>query len=268
MTSETEYELPTPTRDFTEGLANLRQYGFTVVPEVLSGDTLSRTHDALYAAAESDRRRKREIEEFALDFGETSLNQRIWNVLSRNPLFEDLATHPLALAYVKEVLGWPALMGNLSANICSPGCIGGALHADQTFLAEPWPGDPQGLNVAWAIDDFTEESGATRCVPGSHKWNRAVRMDEYESHTVAMEAPKGSMIVFESRLWHKTGANTTAGSTRAGLFGWYTKTYVRPQENWFLSLKPEVRQFASEEMLTLLGYKTVGFGLVNGLSPE
>ncbi len=261
--------LPSPTTDLQEGIANLRRYGFTVVPDVLVGDTLQRTRDALYAAAASDRSRGREVEAFALDLGDSSANQRIWNVLSRDPLFEDLVVHPVALRFVREVLGWPALLGNISANICSPGCAGGVLHADQTFLAEPWPADgPQGLNVAWAIDDFTADNGATRIVPASHAFNRAVGADEYGTPTVALEAPAGAAIVFESRLWHQTGANTTPDVTRAGIFAWYTKTYVRTQENWFLSLRPEIRQFGSDEMLTLLGYKSSGFGLVHGLSPE
>lgn len=263
------HNLPTPTRDLKAGLANIEEFGFTVVPEVLTGDSLKRTREALYRVAESDRHRGREIEEFALDIGEKTGNQRIWNVLSRDPLFEDLAEHPIALDYIREILGWPALLGNLSANICAPGCGGGYLHADQTFLAEPWPATgPQGLNVAWAIDDFTESNGATRVVPGSHKLNRAVKMEEMATATVPMTAAAGSAVVFESRLWHQTGTNTTTDQYRAAIFGWYTKTYVRTQENWFLALKPETRQFASDNMLTLLGYKTAGFGLVNGVSPE
>jgi ectoine hydroxylase-related dioxygenase (phytanoyl-CoA dioxygenase family) len=264
----TNPSLPTPTRDPAVGLSNLKEYGFTVVPEVLTGDTLARARDALYRVAESDRNRGREIETFALDIGDKEHNQRIWNVLSRDPVFEDLAEHRVALDYVRVVLGWPALLGNLSANICGPGCAGGHLHADQMFLPPPWPLEgPLGLNVAWAIDDFTEDNGATRVVPGSHKLNRALGMDEFQADTVAMTAPAGSVCVFESRLWHKTGANTTQDQHRAAIFGWYTKTYIRTQENWFLALKPEIRQFASEEILTLLGYKSQGFGLVNGVSP-
>jgi len=51
------------------------------------------------------------------------------------------------------------------------------------------------------------------------------------------------------------------------VFAWYTKPIYRTQENWFLSLRPEVRQFASDDMLVLLGYRTAGLGLVNGASP-
>ena len=61
--------------------------------------------------------------------------------------------------------------------------------------------------------------------------------------------------------------NRTASEQRGGVFAWYTKPIYRAQENWFLSLRPEVRQFASEEALVLLGYKTEGLGLVNGMSP-
>jgi len=260
--------MPAPTRDLAQGLDDIREYGLAIIPDVLTGDELKRARDALYRVAQSDRSRGRELEDFALDYGQKDLNQRIWNLLSRDPIFEDMVEHSIALEYLRNVLGWPALLGNFSANITCPGSREMMLHPDQLFLPEPWPTQgPQGMNVAWAIDDFTASNGGTRCVPGSHKLNRAPVGEEFQSQTVTMEAPAGSIVVFESRLWHKTGANTTASETRAAAFAWYTKTYVRQQENWFLSLRPEVKQFATDNMLTLLGYKTKGFGMVNGVSP-
>ncbi len=257
---------PPPTRDFEQGLRNIAEYGLTIIPDVLSGDVLKRTRAALYAAADSDRSRGREVK-FGLDYEHDATNQRVWNVLSRDPLFEDLAFHRVAVEHVKAILGWPALIGNLSANITGPGGGEMVLHADQIFVPEPWSSEPQGINVAWCIDDFTEENGATRFAPGSHKLNRAPRADEGEVATIPMEAPAGAVVVFESRVWHKTGHNRTREQTRAGVFGWYHKPIYRTQENWFLSLRPEVRQFASDDALTLLGYKAEGLGLVNGASP-
>jgi ectoine hydroxylase-related dioxygenase (phytanoyl-CoA dioxygenase family) len=258
--------LPAPTTDVAQGLADIREYGLAIIPGVLGGDTLARTRDALYRAAESDRSRGRE-QRFGLDYAHDESNQRVWNVLSRDPLFEDLAAHPVALQFVKGALGWPALLGNLSANITGPGGGEMVLHADQIFMPEPWAAEPQGLNIAWCLDDFTEANGATRFAPGSHRLNRAPRPDEAGVDTIPIEAPAGSILVFESRVWHKTGFNRTADQHRAGVFAWYTKPIYRTQENWFLALRPETRQFASEDMLVLLGYKTAGLGLVNGLSP-
>lgn len=258
--------VPPPTRDMEQGLRNIRDYGLTVVPDVLTGDVLKRTREALYRAADSDRARGREAK-FSLDYEHDNTNRRVWNVLSRDPLFEDMAFHRIAVDYVKAVLGWPALLGNISANITGPGGGEMVLHADQIFVPEPWSAEPQGMNVAWCVDDFTEENGATRFVPGSHKLNRAPLPEEAGIDTVPMEAPAGSVVIFESRVWHKTGFNRTKNDSRAGVFGWYTKPIYRAQENWFLSLKPEIRMFASEEALVLLGYKAEGLGLVYGMSP-
>ena len=257
--------VPPPTRDLAQGLRNIADYGLTIVPDVLTGDALKRGRDALYRAADSDRARRRE-QKFSLDYAEDDTNQRVWNVLSRDPVFEDMAFHPIALDYVKAVLGWPALLGNISANITGPGGGEMVLHADQIFVPEPWAAEPQGMNVAWCLDDFTEANGATRFVPGSHKLNRLPAPDELPD-TAAMVAPAGSIVVFESRVWHRTGNNITENERRAGAFAWYTKTIYRTQENWFLSLRPEVRQFAGEDALVLLAYKTEGLGLVNGASP-
>jgi ectoine hydroxylase-related dioxygenase (phytanoyl-CoA dioxygenase family) len=258
--------LPPPAGDIDEGLAQIRDFGLCIMPGVLGGAALDGAREALYRAAAADRDRARE-QKFGLDYAHDETNQRVWNVLSRDPRFEDMVEHPTALAFVRAVLGWPALLGNISANITGPGGGEMVLHADQIFVPAPWPTEPQGLNVAWCLDDFTEANGATRVVPASHRLNRAPRPGEADVETVALEAPAGSIVVFESRVWHKTGFNRTRDQRRAGVFAWYTRPIYRTQENWFLSLNPSIRQFASDEMLVLLGYKTVGLGLVNGASP-
>lgn len=258
--------LPPLTRNLDQAAQDIKDYGICLVDGVLEGKELARVRDALYRAAEHDKTRGRE-QQFSLDYEEDGTNQRIWNVLSRDPVFEDLVTHPAALELVKSVIGWPCLLGNISANITAPGGGEMVLHADQIFVPEPWPAEPQGVNVVWCVDEFTEENGGTRFAPGSHLLHRLPREDEASTPTTPIEAPAGAIAVFESRVWHKTGFNRTKDQRRAGIFAWYTKPIYRQQENWYLSLQPSVRQFASEEMLVLLGLKTEGLGLVNGASP-
>ncbi|MEZ5226392.1 MAG: hypothetical protein R2710_06865 [Acidimicrobiales bacterium] len=104
-------------------------------------------------------------------------------------------------------------------------------------------------------------------MPGSHLLNRPPHPDELRRGRPvrgSRRLPGG----FDARLWHQTGANTTTDQYRAAALGWYTRPIYRTQENWFLSLNPSVRQFASDELLELLGYKTHGLGLVNGISPD
>ncbi|HEY4345446.1 MAG TPA: phytanoyl-CoA dioxygenase family protein [Parvibaculum sp.] len=258
--------LPKPTRDLAQAARDIKAHGLCMVEGVLEGDKLARVREALYRAADDDRARGRE-RKFGLDYAHDETNQRVWNVLSRDPVFSDLVEHSAALELLRSVIGWPALLGNISANITGPGGGEMVLHADQIFVPEPWPRDPQGVNICWCVDDFTEANGATRMVPGSHLLHRTPTAEEAGIATVPMEAPAGTMIVMESRVWHKTGHNSTANARRAGIFAWYTKPIYRTQENWFLALDPSVKQFASDTMLELLGYKTAGLGLVYGASP-
>jgi len=256
--------LPSPTRDLKQGLADIRHHGLAIVPDVLVGDQLKRARDALYRAAADDRARGRE-QKFGLDYEHDDTNQRVWNVLSRDPVFEDLAFHRTAVDYVRAVLGWPALLGNISANITGPGGGEMVLHADQIFVPTPWPDEPQGCNVAWCLDDFTEANGATRIVPGSHRLNRQSGPEDAGAATVPVEARAGSIFAIDGRVWHKTGANITRDQRRAGLFAVYSLPMYLPQENWWLSLDPAVRQFGSDTLLRLLGFRGDYFyGRVNG----
>lgn len=257
--------LPALTDDPDRAARDLAEHGICLLHGAMPPARLEEARGALYRAARYDREHGRRQQGFALDYGDG--NQRVWNVLSRDPVFVELVQHPVALRLVRQTIGWPALLGNLSANIAEPGCPGGVLHADQVFVPEPWPPhEPQGINVAWCLDEFSEDNGATRVVPGSHRLNRSPRPDDVD-RSVALVAPAGTMIAFESRLWHRTGANRTRDRQRAALFAWYSRPIYRTQENWFLSLSPWVLEGASDELLTLLAYKTQGFGLVNGHSP-
>jgi len=258
--------LPAPTRNTASALRNLRELGVCVMPEVLTREQLARAHEAIYRAANDDARRGRAQHGFGLDVDDGNI--RVWNLLNRDPVFCDLAEHPVAMELVRATVGWPALLSNISGNITGPGATRGVLHADQIFTPEPWSSSPQGMNVAWCIDDFTRENGATEVVVGSHRWNRMPTEAETGVQMVSAEAPAGSLIAFESRIWHRTGANTSRDKRRAAVFPFYTTPIYRTQENWFLSLSPGVVGAASDTLLTLLAYKSEGFGLVYGRSPR
>lgn len=257
-------QLPSCTADPERALDDLARTGCALVSGVLDDARLARARRAIEEACDEDRRLGRNSD-FALDYGEG--NVRVWNVLARDPVFAELVQEPVAMALLEAVIGWPALLGNLSANITEPGAEGGALHADQIFVPEPWPAEPQGMNIAWCIDDFTADNGATRIVPGSHRASRNARPGD-EDDAIPVEAPAGTMLVLDSRTWHRTGPNRTSDTRRTGLFGWYTRPIYRTQENWFLALPEGFADAASDRLLTLLGWRTRGLGLVYGASPR
>ena len=196
--------LPALTQDLAQAERDIAQFGLCLVEGVLTPAQIERAHTALYRAAAADIAQGREQPRFGLDYGDA--NQRVWNVLGRDPIFGELVQHPAALRLIRAVIGWPALLGNLSANIVGPGSEESMLHADQIFVPEPWPAAPQGVNVAWCLDEFTRDNGGTRVVPRSHLRSRNPAHDEPDE-SVPIEAPLGTMMVFESRVWHRTGRN-------------------------------------------------------------
>lgn len=253
---------PTATNDIEQAKHDLTDTGVCIIADAIDNDALAVARRAIYKAADDDVSQGLVTDGFALD--SNGHNQRVWNLLRRHAIFASLAAHPIALALIRHVIGWPALLSNISGNIVGPGTTPGVNHADQVFVPRPWPAEPQGINVVWCLDDFNQQNGGTWVAPGSHLSSRDAQQDDM----IPIEAPAGSAIAFESRIWHQTGRNTTDDTFRAGVFAFYTTPVYRTQENWFLSLDDQFLSTASDDLLTLLAYKSTGFGLVNGRSPR
>jgi ectoine hydroxylase-related dioxygenase (phytanoyl-CoA dioxygenase family) len=93
-----------------------------------------------------------------------------------------------------------------------------ALHADwgKRQSDEPF----HVVNSIWLIDDFTAENGSTRVVPGTHKLGGSPR--DYLADPAAphpdqqlLIAPAGTVVVFNSHLWHGGTTNRTDKTRRA-----------------------------------------------------
>ena len=258
--------VPPSCNDLDTARQQLTEFGLCVMPGVLESAILKQARAAFYREIDQDRKTDHQVSRFALDRDDS--NRRLWNLLARDEIFLALAEHPLALALVRHTIGWPALLSNISGNLTEPGSPEGVLHADQIFVPEPWPDQPQGIIVAWALDDMTVNNGATEVVPGSHRLKRHPPSDESALQLEPVLAPAGSLIAFESRVWHRTGANTSDTACRALVLPFYTRTIYRTQENWFLTLTPEFVDNLSDTASVLLGYRSEGLGLTFGRSPK
>ena len=244
---------PQPTIDVQQAIAHLDEHGFALLANALSPDEVRDVRARLEAAAlasEAD-----EVPTRGYAFDPDLHNRRVFQLFNLDPLFIDLIQRPPALDFVRHTLGDSFLVSNFSANITAPGSERMLLHADQGYVDSPWPPRALACNVAWLLDDFTAENGGTCYVPGSHRLGRGPQRGE-EVETVAIEAPAGSMLVMDGRLWHQTGANRSRDCHRAALFGYYVVRWLRPQINWNAALWPEVAASMTPEFLDMLGYYT------------
>jgi ectoine hydroxylase-related dioxygenase (phytanoyl-CoA dioxygenase family) len=250
---------PKPTTSRDRAAADLDDHGFAILAGALDRDEVNLIRRRLVEAADAAEAAGAHYARSKLSTDRDHLNRRIRRLFNLDPIFVGLALRDEAQFFVRRAIGDQYLISNFSANIVRPGGSAGGMHADQRYALEPWPNSPLAINVGWLLDDFTEEVGATRVVPDSHRLCRNADSDgQYE--TVAVEAPAGSIMIMDGRLWHQAGANRTVDKERAALFCYYVRNWIRPQVNWNASLAPEVVDSATDEFLDLLGYRV---GLVD-----
>ena len=95
---------------------------------------------------------------------------RINNLLTYDDLFWEVPLHENVLPVVERVLDRECLLSSFCSLVLGPGQEAQPIHEDTQLIPLPRPHIPIPVNAIWALSDFREDNGATRIVPGSHKY--------------------------------------------------------------------------------------------------
>jgi ectoine hydroxylase-related dioxygenase (phytanoyl-CoA dioxygenase family) len=180
---------------------------------------------------------------------------RLANLVDKGEVFERAIVLPDVLAGVRHVLGGEIKLSSLNARSADPGSEAGQpLHVDMGAVP-----DERGYwvcNTVWLLDDFTPENGATRMVPGSHRWGtrpQDVLADPMAPHPdeVLLLGTAGSIAIMNAHLWHGGTANRSA-SPRLALHAFYCRRDKPQQQYQKQLLRPEVQARLSAEVRHLL----------------
>ena len=177
--------------------------------------------------------------------------RRIYALFAKTRAFDGPATHPLVLGVLDRVLGTSYQLSAPVGIEISPGETAQVLHTDDGIYPIPRPHPEIVLNTMWALDDFTEENGATRIVPGSQRWG-----DQRPDGTSTVERatmPAGSVMFFTGSVYHGGGANDS-DRPRLGTILEYVAGWLRPQENHVLAVPRDVVRTLPPRLQELLGY--------------
>jgi ectoine hydroxylase-related dioxygenase (phytanoyl-CoA dioxygenase family) len=249
-----ELDLPPLTDDLDEARAHLDQFGLARLANALTPAQLARARARLEQQAAAEVASEIAYHDGSPDPARWSEgpNQRVWNLINKGEIFREIAVAPNILALSRHMLGDSILLSSMTANIAKQGGAPMGIHTDQNYVP---PGTPYPMvcDVAWMLVDFTDDNGATRVVPGSHRWNR-LPDPRQPVVTVPATGPAGTALIFDGRLWHGTGANVTA-EPRYALFTYFCRAFVRQQENFSLSLSPEAYAACTDELRALLGFQ-------------
>jgi ectoine hydroxylase-related dioxygenase (phytanoyl-CoA dioxygenase family) len=218
----------------------LDERGYIVLGRLMSPERLQKLRDRVEQvyADEGDRA--------GHEFRHEDHVRRLANLVAKGVDFEDLVIEPAVLQRIEWVLGPDFKLSSLNARSANPreNCRQ-PLHIDAAAIP-----DEQGYwvcNTIWLLDDFTVENGATRCVPGSHKWRLnpvAMLQDPMAPHPQEelVTGRAGDVVVMNAHMWHGGTENRTDLPRRA-LHAFYCRG-DKPQQQYQKDLIPEELQRA------------------------
>jgi ectoine hydroxylase-related dioxygenase (phytanoyl-CoA dioxygenase family) len=170
------------------------------------------------------------------------------------PVIQGLLEHPIVNSFVTARLGSKPRLSFCRATARAAGATAGPMHAGQGYISAPWPATPLTLTAIWAIDPFIEATGTLRVMPDSANYDHGPESDLDYPEAAPLLGPAGSLIVMDGRVWHRSGANTTADPGRTAVFAHYVRPWILPEAEWRDVIPPGQRDTLSPGLRELLGF--------------
>jgi len=257
-------DLPKSSKDLVQLRADFLKWGYCKIEAALSIAQVERIRERVLDQAEG--------EKLAGIAQKTPSGQNINCCVNKGFCFEQLIEHdpsgvqggPLIEQLVSEALGSDWICASLIAAISLKGGVPQALHQDQNNALDSR--SPMSINILTAITDIDDANGGTLVIPGSHLvLSEAMRAGKPVGKlppAINVDAKAGTMIITDGRLLHGTGINHT-DKARIVMLNGMQKHWLRQQENWMLSVNPEVLKRASPKLLQRMGYQATNSAQTN-----
>lgn len=238
-------QLASPLDGYAE---ELRVNGYTVISDLLDEATLEslrRKVDEIYELQKS------EVAAFG-DLEQINDANVVRALLAYDDVFLDLARQPIFLSVAERILGkyFILQMQNAIINLPNQKNYQSSWHRDlnyQHFVSSR----PLAISMLVCLDNFSEETGGTRVLGGTHK-NEAFPSEPFIlKHLSNVTARAGSVLVMDGMLYHCAG-NNRSGNVRRGINHVYCLPFLKQQID--LPRMLEGRHSADPFLKLLLGY--------------
>jgi ectoine hydroxylase-related dioxygenase (phytanoyl-CoA dioxygenase family) len=254
-------DLPSETKDIDQARRDLQKYGYCLIEDAMSEQQCGHMRNRLEEQAEAER-----------ECGLADMTPHfhiMWTLVNKGDCFakciefnsEWVQGGPLIEQLNHELLGPGHYAYSFAANIARPGSYPQNLHQDSGAIHPiQTPGAPVLVNTVYIMQDVNEVNGGTLVIPTSHRIVSAVIPGQEVGPlppAVNVEAKGGTVMLMDGRLLHGTGVNHT-DEWRYIMTNSNVKPWMRQQENWQLSVDPEVLRNASDKLLARMGFHSSG----------
>jgi len=212
-----------------DATSELQERGFVVIPGPVPPDVLANTYTAAVASATSD------------DIRIGSTSTKVNDFVNRGAVFDSLYIFPPLLEACCRVIGRSFKLSSLHSRTLRPGSPAQELHVDVRRESADWPL----LGFILMVDEFRPDNGATRFVPGSHRWSSTPEdaisdlRAEHDGQVLAC-GEAGSLLIFNGSAWHGHTANMSSGP-RQSLQGAFIPREGCAGTDFAARMQPETR---------------------------
>lgn len=176
----------------------------------------------------------------------------VHNPMVQDPVFFGLLEHPSTVAALDALLGPTSILYAFTTS-SMPG--GGTNYSNRVHVDCPRviPGYITNIGIITALDDFTDENGATYFLPRSFERLDVPSEEEFLRDAVRVHPKAGDMVVFNARTFHLGGTNSTDRDRHALTIN-ACRSYMRQRFDYPRLLPAGAEKTMSPTLRRVLGY--------------
>lgn len=182
----------------------LQGQGYVVLPELISTDQATEARSLVLQYAQAERQ--------AGTLFSHEQRERLYGVIYKGEVFEQMVQHPTVMAIAEAILGVDMTLSGFSAHILQPGanCMGAHVDYPYFSLPQPYPAAPVlEIQAIWMLEDFTETNGAPMFAPGSQAFCHFPDPAKFQLLAKTVTGKAGSVVLSHGLCWHDTLPNTS-----------------------------------------------------------
>ena len=228
------FERSAAASDLDRNLELLVRNGYFVIENVFDEGLLQETRERM------DRIWAAQLDEYGEELLERIGGYGVMRAMMKtDPFFLEFIRQPTWFPYVEATVGGTAILHLQNGVVAQPNRPHNQGRYHRDFPKNFLPSKMLSFNAFTAIDDFTPETGATWVVPGTHRFEALPSEDYVRSHEVQLSVSAGSVVCFDSMLWHKGGQNRSS-EIRRGMNHQYTRPFIKQQLDYPVIMGGEV----------------------------
>jgi len=203
---------------------NIKIKGFSIEKNVLDStfcDKLNQKLETIYQRQEEE-------------FGKENLAALDELDMVRMPFLEDelffeLFTNELSLELAERILGKAFQLHLQNGVINRPQKEHHQTSWHRDLPYQDWTSSKSlGFNAFYCLTDFTITNGATFVLPYSHRLDYFPSSEFVKENQIQITAPKGSVLFFDSMLYHRAGINSS-DAVRYGINTMFVVPIIKQQ---------------------------------------